>query len=229
MKTTLALSLASLMLILSGIRLTAQRVRENLSKDLFVQLVDVRMDSSSKRWVMTTVSFIPLKHPDPGALMYKGFKFMDDVKVDLFLCFENLARKEAWRKVGRRVNPSELYDYFHASVEIRTLKVDRQRNSLTFLIPRTIAERDGYDLAAIPIGHVFEMTVGGTPLSFQKGVEFTLGQGDPRYLAKFKEQAKAKAGANKGLLLPAHLIYPDKYLEKAPSAAVKILAPGSSP
>ena len=190
--------------------------------DELVSLDAVTLQTSTGKWFTVTVSFTPRKHPDPEKAFNKDF--IDDVKLDLYICLRNDSREKKFKRERKRdFIEADLYDYYHSSVEIITLKVDNIRKELHFLISNELAERDGFNRTVKPVGHIVEMTLGGVPIAFKEGIVFEKYR-EESVLEKFKEFAQSKSKANEGLLLPAHLVSAN-YLSNAP--AVKI-GPSSS-
>jgi hypothetical protein len=190
--------------------------------DELVSLDAVTLQTSTGKWFTVTVSFTPRKHPDPEKAFNEDF--IDDVKLDLYICLRNDSREKKFKRERKRdFIEADLYDYYHSSIEILTLKVDNIRKELHFLISNELAERDGFNRTVKPVGHIVEMTLGGVPIAFKEGIVFEKHRLES-ILEKFKEFAQSKSKANEGLLLPAHLVSAN-YLSNAP--AVKI-GPSSS-
>ena len=208
-------------IIFFSLNLTAVDRKSGFGKipkpDELVSLDAVTLQTSTGKWFTVTVSFTPRKHPDPEKAFNEDF--IDDVKLDLYICLRNDSREKKFKKERKRdfIEP-DLYDYYHAGVEIITLKVDNIRKELHFLISNELAERDGFNRTVKPVGHVVEMTLGGVPIAFKEGIVFEKYR-EESVLEKFKEFAQTKSKANEGLLLPAHLVSAS-YLSNAP--AVKI-------
>ena len=185
--------------------------------DELVSLDAVTLKTGTGKWFTVTVSFTPRKHPDPEKAFNEDF--IDDVKLDLYVCLRNESREKKFKKERKRdFIEADLYDYYHAGVEIITLKVDNMQKELHFLISNELAERDGFNRTFKPVGHVVEMTLGGVPIAFKEGIVFDKYR-EESVLAKFKEFCQSKSKTNEGLLLPAHLVSAS-YLSNAP--AVKI-------
>ena len=190
--------------------------------DELVSLDAVTLQTSTGKWFTLTVSFTPRKHPDPEKAFNEDF--IDDVKLDLYICLRNDSREKKFKRERKKdFIEADLYDYYHSSIEIITLKVDNIRKELHFLISNELAERDGFNRTVKPVGHIVEMTLGGVPIAFKEGIVFEKHRQES-ILEKFKEFAQSKSKANEGLLLPAHLVSAN-YLSNAP--AVKI-GPSSS-
>ncbi|NCG30152.1 MAG: hypothetical protein GWP27_06740, partial [Bacteroidetes bacterium] len=184
--------------------------------DELVSLDAVTLQTSTGKWFTVTVSFTPRKHPDPEKAFNEDF--IDDVKLDLYICLRNDSREKKFKRERKREGTdyvvADLYDYYHAGVEIITLKVDNIRKELHFLISNELAERDGFNRTVKPVGHVVEMTLGGVPIAFKEGIVFEKYR-EESVLEKFKEFAQTKSKANEGLLLPAHMVNAN-YLSNAP-------------
>ena len=218
-------------IIFFSLNLTAVDRKSGFGKipkpDELVSLDAVTLQTSTGKWFTVTVSFTPRKHPDPEKAFNEDF--IDDVKLDLYICLRNDSREKKFKRERKREGTdyvvADLYDYYHAGVEIITLKVDNIRKELHFLISNELAERDGFNRTVKPVGHVVEMTLGGVPIAFKEGIVFEKYR-EESVLEKFKEFAQTKSKANDGLLLPAHLVSAS-YLLNAP--AVKIGPSASVP
>ena len=190
--------------------------------DELVSLDAVTLQTGTGKWFTVTVSFTPRKHPDSDKAFNEDF--IDDVKLDLYICLRNDSREKKFKRERKRnFIEADLYDYYHSSVEIITLKVDNIRKELHFLISNELAERDGFNRTVKPVGHVVEMTLGGVPIAFKEGIVFGKYL-EENVLEKFKEFCQSKSKPNEGLLLPAHMVSAN-YLSNSP--AVKI-GPSSS-
>ena len=225
MKSLHLIPSVALGIIFFSINLTAVDRKSGFGKipkpDELVSLDAVTLQTGTGKWFTVTVSFTPRKHPDPKKAFNE--EFIDDVKLEFYICLRNESRGKKFRKEGNRnFIEADLYDYYHASVEILTLKVDNIRKELHFLISNELAERDGFNRTVKPVGHVVEMTLGEVPIAFKEGIVFEKYR-EESVLEKFKEFAQTKSKANEGLLLPAHVVNAN-YLSNAP--AVKM---GPSP
>jgi len=221
MKSLHLIPSVALGIIFFSLNLTAVDRKSGFGKipkpDELVSLDAVTLQTSTGKWFTVTVSFTPRKHPDPDKAFNEDF--IDDVKLDLYVCLRNDSREKKFKKERKRdFIEADLYDYYHAGVEIITLKVDNIRKELHFLISNELAERDGFNRTVKPVGHVVEMTLGGVPIAFKEGIVFDKYR-EESVLEKFKEFCQSKSKANDGLLLPAHLVSAS-YLSNAP--AVKI-------
>ena len=221
MKSLHLIPSVALGIIFFSLNLTAVDRKSGFGKipkpDELVSLDAVTLQTSTGKWFTVTVSFTPRKHPDPEKVFNEDF--IDDVKLDLYICLRNDSREKKFKKERKRdFIEADLYDYYHAGVEIITLKVDNIRKELHFLISNELAERDGFNRTVKPVGHVVEMTLGGVPIAFKEGIVFDKYR-EESVLEKFKEFCQSKSKANDGLLLPAHLVSAS-YLSNAP--AVKI-------
>ena len=230
-----------------------------LKPDEVVQLDRVFIEPG-KKWLSVNVGFTPKRqHPIHDKKLatkstQSGFlgpplneDFLDDVKLDLYVCFRNEARKKRWgeQTPPKRLNVDyqepDLFDYYHAEVDILTMKLDT-RKELRFLLSKEIAERDGFDKPSPnnPVGWIVEMTVLGTTetLKFKNpapGIEFKIKgkkfsefkTGDALAVESFKKFAKEKSKEKEGLLLPAHKVS-GSYLENAPAIRIEKTAVSSN-
>ena len=185
---------------------------------IIFQKLEVRSDQ--RKWMTATLHFIPRTHPNPtGAL---NEKFIDDVKVELYLCFKNEVReKKIFKDTRRKARLEEVLDCYQAEVEIPTLEVDRIAKTLVFLLPLEIAKRDGFDRAQKPEGYIVDISIGGTSLELKEPIVLE-GFRDEKILQSFKEVAISNALKTEGTLLPGHLVDVN-YLGNAP--AVKFPKP----
>ena len=221
---------------------------EELEPDKVVQLDRVTFELGEK-WLAVKVGFTPKRqHPihDKQLAIKSSFlgpplneDFLDDVKLDIYVCFRNEARRKRWgeQTPPKRINVDykepDLFDYYHAEVEILTMKLDASKE-LLFLLSREIAERDGIDRlsAKNPVGWIVEMTVleATETLKFQRptpGIEFKVNNKkfsefkitDKLAIESFKKYAKEKSKEKEGLLLPAHIVS-GTYLENAPAIRI---------
>ena len=197
--------LASLTFLLTGVSYAVDDYIE-------FQRLDIRSDN--RKWISATVHFVPKKHPNPdGAL---NPKFIDEVKIDLYLCFKNTAReKKIYRDTRRRAELKEILDFYHAEVEIPTLEVNSRPNSIVFLIPLEIAQRDGFDRVQKAEGYAVDISIGGTSLELKEPVVFQSYR-DEGILQSFKQQAITNASNTEGTLVPGFLVNP-AYLENSPA------------
>jgi len=225
---------------------------EELKPDSVVQLDSITIEPGEK-WLSVKISFTPKgQHPIHDKRLAKkssqsGFQsgflgpplnedFLDDVKLDFYVCFRNEARKKRWgeQTPPKRINVDykepDLFDYYHAEVEILTMKLDA-RKELRFLLSKEIAERDGFDKPSATVGWIVEMTVGATEtLQFKNptpGIEFQVKgkkfsefrTADKLAIESFKKYAKEKSKEKEGLLIPAHKVS-GSYLENAPAIRI---------
>ena len=208
-------------IIFFSLNLTAVDRKSGFGKipkpDELVSLDAVTLQTGTGKWFTVTVSFTPRKHPDPEKAFNEDF--IDDVKLDLYICLRNDSREKKFKRERKRdfIEP-DLYDYYHAGVEIITLKVDNMRKEVHFLISNELAERDGFNRTVKPVGHIVEMTLGGVPIAFKEGIIFEPDR-TGKYLDKFKEFCQSKSKANEGLLMPAHLVSAS-YLSNAPAVRI---------
>ena len=199
-----------------------------------IQLNGVTLQTGTGKWLTATVTFTPRKHPNAETAYNKDF--VDDIKFTFYVAFYNKTREGNFRKEGKREGQQggyaepDLYDYYHAEVDIVTMKVDGSRKELHFLLSNDLAERDGFNRNPRPVGYVVEMTIGGKAIEFQDGIQFESGgrkytqskADHARAIQAFKDYCKEKSRDNQGLLVPAHMVSAS-YLQNAP--AVRIQAP----
>ena len=176
------------------------------------QRLDVRSDG--RKWMTASLQFMAKTHPNPkGAL---NDKFIDDVKVELYLCFNNEVReKKIKADTGRKPNLKETLDCYHAIVEIPTLEVDSRLKTLVFLLPLEIAKRDGFEREQKPHGYIVDISIGGASVELKDPVVLE-GFRQEEVLKTFKEVAIENAAKNEGLLVPGHIV-DITYLENAPA------------
>jgi hypothetical protein len=63
-----------------------------------------------------------------------------------------------------------------------------------------------------PVGYAIEIHLEGVPVEISNAIAFEKYR-DENTLEKFKQQAEEKSGVNKGVLVPAHHIFPN-YFQK---------------
>jgi hypothetical protein len=224
---------------------------EELKPDEVVQLDHITFESGEK-WLAVKVGFTPKRqHPihdkklatksSQGGFIEPPLNedFLDDVKLDIYVCFRNETRKKRWGEQTPRkrltvdYQEPELFDYYHAEVEILTMKLNA-RKELLFLLSKEIAERDGFDRLSAnnPVGWIVEMTVLGATetLKFKNptpGIEFKVKSKkfsefkseDKIAIESFKKYAKEKSKEKEGLLVPAHLVNA-AHLTNAPAVRI---------
>ncbi len=197
-----------------------------------VQLNGVTLQTGSGKWLTATVTFTPRKHPNAETAYNKDF--LDDVKLTFYVAFYNKTRENNFRKEGKREGQQggftepDLYDYYHAEVDIVTMKVDGSRKELHFLLSNELAERDGFNRNIKPVGYAVEMTIGGKAIVFQDGVQFESGgrkytqskADHARAIQAFMDYCKEKSRDNQGLLVPAHMVSAS-YLQNAPAVRIQ--------
>ncbi len=182
--------------------------------DQFVKLSGkITITKESDQWVKASVPFSFVNHP----LMEKfksvkpttkdeviNIEFIDNIKVRLFLCFNNELQKKTLRT--QKLPDAEFYQYYSAEVEFLTLKFDRVTKYAHFLFPAPIAERDGFLTSYInAVGYAVEVIYDGIPLEISDSIFFDKYR-EERILLKFKQQAQANATKNEGILIPAHTV-----------------------
>lgn len=197
-----------------------------------IQLNGVTLQAGSGKWLTTTITFTPRKHPNAETAYNKDF--VDDVKLTFYVAFYNKTREGNFRKEGKRegqqggYSEPDLYDYYHAEVDIVTMKVDGSKKELHFLLSNELAERDGFNRNPKPVGYVVEMTIGGKAIEFQDGIQFESGgrkytqskSDHARAIQAFKDYCKEKSRDNQGLLVPAHMLSAS-YLQNAPAVRIQ--------
>lgn len=190
--------------------------------------LDLRSDGS--KWLVATIQIVPKEHPDEKGALNKDY--IDDVKIDLYLCFKNTAKeKKIFEETRRKAELKNILDYYHASVEFHTIEVTRTAQALSFLLPLPIAKRDGFDSERAPYGQVVDISIGG--VSIQKALHENAknqlsepiifeGYRDQAILQSFKQECVANSASKEGILMPAHLVNPS-YLNN--SSAIKFPKP----
>jgi hypothetical protein len=184
--------------------------------------LDLRSDGS--QWLVATMQIIPKEHPDEKGALNEDY--IDEVKIDLYLCFKNKAKeKKIYLETRRKAELKNILDYYHASVEMNTIEVTRSAQTLSFLFPLAIAKRDGFDKETSPYGQVVDISIGG--VSIQKALHENAknrlsepiifeGYKDQSILQSFKQECISNSASNQGILIPAHLVNP-AYLKNASS------------
>jgi hypothetical protein len=201
--------------------------------DEYVKLTGkVTVTKESDAWIKATVPFGIVMHPKAQTYSRSkpttieeviNLEYLDNVKVKIYLCFSNEYKKKTLR--SSTIQDISFYQYYGAEVDYLTVKIDRNTKNAYFLFPAPLAERDGFYKGGFAklVGHAVEISQNGVPFELtitdsilfeSKGRKIT----DPVILGKFKAQAVEKSEANKGLLLPAHLVN-QNYLD--PTTVVK--------
>ena len=186
----------------------------NAEPDQFVKLSGkITITKESDQWVKASVPFAFVNHP----LMEKfksvkpttkdeviNIEFINNLKVRIFLCFNNELQKKMLRT--QKLPDAEFYQYYSSEVDFLTLKFDRVTKYAHFLFPAAIAERDGFLTSYInAVGYAVEIIYDGIPLEISDAIFFDKYR-DERILLKFKQQAQANAPKNEGILIPAHVV-----------------------
>lgn len=169
----------------------------------------------SDQWLRITVPFKLVNHPRLEALqgsrpstLSQAFnpKFIDDVKVKLWICFANKFKQNLLGSRGS-FKDSDFYQYYDAEIEYQTLDFDRTTKNAVFLFPTMVAERDGFLGAKVkPIGYVIEISHADSNFELSNAVYFDYRGATKEILESFKSQAVSKSSENKGVLIPAHTI-----------------------
>jgi len=195
--------------------------------DEYVRLTGkVTVTKESETWIKASVPFGIVAHPKAqtysrskptGLSDVINLEFMNNIKVKIYLCFSNEFKKKALR--GAKLSDAQFYQYYSAEVEYLTVKVDRNTKNVHFLFPAVLAERDGFYKAGYVklVGYAVEISQNDVPFEITESIFFDKYR-TADILNKFKAQAVEKSEANKGLLLPAHLIS-QNYLD--PTMVVK--------
>lgn len=219
MRTYLAATVAYFVFsIIPGTSLLGQREKAWIEFDR----LDLRSDG--EKWMVITMQITPKEHPNEEGALNKYF--IDDVKVDLYLCFKNITKeKKLFKETKRKAAIKDVLDYYHAEVEILTMDLRARTKTLVFLLPLEIAKRDGFDTVQNPYGQVVDISIGG--VSIQKALkENAKGRlsapiifenyRDDSILESFQKEAIANSARTEGILLPAHIVT-DAYLRNAPA------------
>ena len=75
----------------------------------------------------------PKEHPNEEGALNKYF--IDDVKVDLYLCFKNITKeKKLFKETKRKAAIKDVLDYYHAEVEILTMDLKARTKTVVFLL-----------------------------------------------------------------------------------------------
>lgn len=166
-------------------------------------------------WLNISVPFKFLKHPRLESLNGRrpstiegafNPKFINNVKVKLWICFENKFKKDLLGTSSGQKD-TDYYQYYDSEVEYQTLEFDRSTKTANFLFPAAIAERDGFLEAYVkPVGYVIEISYDGEEFALSDGIYFNYRGATPQVLESFKSQAKSQSTKNKGILIPAHEI-----------------------
>jgi len=195
--------------------------------DEYVRLTGkVTVTKESETWLRASVPFGIVVHPKAqtysrskptGLSDVINLEFMNNMKVKIYLCFSNEFKKKALR--SSKLTDAQFYQYYSAEVEYLTVKVDRNTKNAHFLFPAVLAERDGFYKGGFVklVGYAVEISQNDVPFEITESIFFDKYR-TVDILNKFKAQAVAKSEANKGLLLPAHLVS-QNYLD--PTMVVK--------
>ncbi len=183
--------------------------------DEYVRLTGkVTVTKESETWIKASVPFGIIGHPKAqtysrskptGLADVVNLEFMNNIKVKIYLCFSNEFKKKALRSAN--LTDAQFYQYYSAEVEYLTVKIDRNTKNVHFLFPAVLAERDGFYKAGYVklVGYAVEISQNDVPFEITESIFFDKYR-TADILNKFKAQAVEKSEANKGLLLPAHLI-----------------------
>ncbi|MDG1138607.1 MAG: hypothetical protein P8N49_03720 [Opitutales bacterium] len=176
---------------------------------------NLSIKKQSDQWLRITVPFKLVSHPRIEALegrrpltLSQAFnpKFIDDIKVKLWICFANKFKQNLLRSTSN-LKDSDFYQYYDAEIEYLTLDFDRSTKNAIFLFPTTIAERDGFLGANVkPVGYVVEISHADSNFKLSNAVYFNYRGATEEILESFKSQALSESPENKGVLVPAHKI-----------------------
>jgi hypothetical protein len=183
--------------------------------DEYVRLTGkVTVTKESDTWIRASVPFGIVAHPKAQAYSRSkptglsdviNLEFMNNIKVKIYLCFSNEFKKKALR--NPKLTDAQFYEYYSAEADYLTVKVDRNTKNVHFLFPAVLAERDGFYKAGYVklVGYAVEISQNDVPFEITESIFFDKYRTED-ILNKFKAQAVDKSAANKGLLLPAHLV-----------------------
>ena len=191
--------------------------------DQFVKIANkVTISSETDSWLKISVPFNIVSHPRLEALrgsrpstIEEAFnpEFVEDVKVKLYMCFSNEFKKKTLRT--SKLIDSQFYQYYHAEVDFKTIKVERTTKYANFMFPSAIAEKDEFGSGYItPVGYAIEILMEGVPMDISNAIVFEKYR-DEATLLKFKQQAEDKSSLNQDVMLPAHYVFPNYYQKGA--------------
>jgi hypothetical protein len=182
----------------------------------------VTITAENDSWLKVSVPFNIISHPRLESLrtskpstIEEAFNpdFIEDVKIRLYICFSNEFKKKVLR--SSKLIDSQFYQYYSAEIDMMTIKVDRNTKYANFMFPSAIAEKDEFGSGYItPIGYAIEIHLEGVPVEISSAIVFEKYR-DENTLQKFKQQAEEKSGVNKGVLVPAHHIFPSYFQKSA--------------
>jgi hypothetical protein len=180
----------------------------------------VTITAETDSWLKVSVPFNIITHPRIESLrtsrpstVEEAFnpEFVEDVKVKLYICFSNEFKKKALR--SSKLIDSQFYQYYSGEIDFKTIKVDRNTKYANFMFPAAIAERDEFGSGYItPVGYAIEVHLEGVPVEMSNAIAFEKYR-DENTLQKFKQLAEEKSEINKGVLVPAHHLFPT-YFQK---------------
>lgn len=200
-------------LTLFGLGITTIFAEEDEFVMLDITSHKLPIQKENDTWLHVSVPFKFLKHPRLEALdgrrpetLEQAFnpKFIDDIKVKLWICFANKFKQNLLSSRGN-FKETDFYQYYSAEIEYSTLEFDRSTKSASFLFPAAIAERDGFLEAYVkPVGYVIEISHKGRNFKLSKSIYFNYRGATEQILESFKAQVLSKSAENKGVLVPAH-------------------------
>ena len=192
----------------AGSPLSSQDKPDKRLENKWISFDRLSLQSDGRKWMTVAVQLTPKDHPNKDAALNE--KFIDDIQVDLYLCFKNKTKeKKIFKDTGRKPQLKETLDYYHAYVEIPTMEVDFRTKTIQFILPIEIAKRDGWDRTQKPDGYVIEIKMGETIMPLKESIAFAVdgkNYRDDEILQNFKREAIANSSETEGLLMPAHLV-----------------------
>ena len=175
----------------------------------WIEFGGLELSSDGEKWMVVSIQITPKKHPNAEGAFNK--KYIDDVKIEVYLCFKNRSKeKKILRETKRRPELRNVLDFYHAEFEILTMEVSPLPRTLLFLLPLEIAQRDGFAEVKKPYGQVVDISIGGVSIQdgLMKGAKnrsskpITFGNyRDESILQSFKQEAIANSARTEGILL----------------------------
>ena len=153
-----------------------------------VRVANVNFERIAGHWVQMTVTLDVRGNPSDDA---RDPNFLDDVRVDASLSYENRARNPGDRQ----------YDFYRASAHIIT--VQRGRRDVHFFLPGPIVERDR--LRPDPFAWLVELQIKGESLPIQRG-QFSDNLQSMEAVESLRSRANAEGSRNDGILMSLNQI-----------------------
>ena len=186
-------------------------------EDFFAKISgEPKISLETPAWFRISLPFSLLNHPSQVALagrkpqnLEQAFNpdFVDNFKIRFFVCFSNNFNKKVFR--SNNYQEANFYEYYGSEVEFSTIKIQRAAQYVNFLFPTSIAERNEYGRNNLePVGYAVEFYIDGAPLEISNSIYFGRYR-EEETLAKFKQMAMDNSSKNKGILIPAHYIFPN--------------------